>query len=188
MLILFNFLLFQAVWFFTVSSAAAGNPVYGPGFTLAWMLVHLSFFTDRRLAEINNLLFAALLGYLMDSTQVMLGVIIFPQHTILGEPSPLWMIALWFNLAMTLNLSMKWLQNNLFLAAALGAVGGPAAYYGGEVLGAIVLNQPWSLLSIALQWFVAMPLLTWLARKQAGPKALRIAADNLEQNRHGDRI
>lgn len=112
------------------------------------------------------MLFAATIGYLFDSLQVLIGVMAFPVHVALGWPSPIWMIALWINLAATLNLSLKWLQGKLLLAAILGAIGGPATYYAGSRLGAVELFGPVSLLALSLQWVIAMPLLVYFAQRQ----------------------
>ena len=163
--IIINFLIFQAGWFITVYSAASGLPWYGPLFTLSWLIVHLTFFTERRIAEVNILIFAAILGYVFDSVQVYMSTFSFPTHTVLGSPSTLWMVALWINLAATLNLSLKWLEGRYVLAALLGFIGGPAAYYGGSKFGAIYLPEAWSLLAIATQWMIAMPLLFWVKQR-----------------------
>jgi hypothetical protein len=160
-----NFIVFQAAWFITILSASSGMPWYGPVFTLCWVVFHLALFTEKRNAEINLLLFAAMLGYFFDSLQVTFSVFSFPPQTSLGSPSTLWMVALWINLAATLNISLKWLQDKLLLAGLLGAIGGPAAYYAGSKLGALQLHGSWSLMAIALQWVIAMPLLVWCAQR-----------------------
>jgi hypothetical protein len=162
-----NFLIFQAAWFITIFSAASGLPWYGPAFTLLWMVFHLLFFTERRLAEINILLFTAILGYLIDSLQVLLGIFSFPSQPSLGAPSTLWMVALWINLAATLNISLKWLHRRLLLAGLLGAIGGPLAYFAGSQIGALEFGHSWSLAAISLQWSIAMPLLIWFAQRHS---------------------
>ena len=69
------------------------------------------------------------------------------------------------------------------LAMLLGALGGPAAYFAGTKLGAMVFNEPWSMAAVSLQWLIAMPLLTWFARKQAGPEPLQLAAGGFGDDR-----
>ena len=164
-----NFLIFQAAWFITVFSASGGYPYVGVLFTLMWMALHLHFFSRNLLAELNLLVFAAVLGYLVDSLQVQLGVFSFSPHAQFGGPSPLWMVALWVNLAATLNFSLSWLGKKYFLSAALGAVSGPLAYFAGTGLGAMVFESPWSLAAVSLQWFLCMPLLLCLARSGFSP-------------------
>ncbi len=170
--VVLNFVIFQAAWFITVYSAASGLPIYGPLFTSLWMLFHLKFFTKKYRSEISLLLFAATLGYLLDSLMVLIGAIAFPERTALGGPSPLWMVALWINLAATINFSLKWLHGRLLLAALLGAIAGPAAYYAGSVLGAIELFGIKSLLAISVQWLLAMPLLIWFAGYEPGQRLI----------------
>jgi hypothetical protein len=162
----FNFLLFQTAWFITIISAASGHPLVGVLFTALWMIVHFRFFTARRFVELNTLCFAALLGYLLDSFLVYLNVISFPSQSVLGSPSTLWMIALWVNLAATLNFSLYWLQRSLISAAVMAAIAGPATYYAGSRFGAIEFGQDWSLLAISVQWLLAMPLLFWFTQRQ----------------------
>lgn len=163
---LFNFLLFQAAWFSTIIAAVAGYPYLGIILTIGWMVLHLNVFSENKLAELNLLLFAGLLGYTVDSVQVYLGVFAFPPEVVFGSPSTLWMVALWVNLAATLNFSLSWLQDKYFLAAVLGAISGPAAYYAGSQLGAMSILTSWSLYAISLQWFICMPLLFWFAQWQ----------------------
>ena len=77
---------------------------------------------------------------------------------------PPWMIALWANFATTLNLSLAGLQNRPGLAALLGLVGGPLAYWGGAGLGAMTFIAPLpALITLALGWALLTPLLLTLA-------------------------
>jgi hypothetical protein len=71
--------------------------------------------------------------------------------------------------ATTLNLSLGWLKGRPALAALLGAVGGPLAYFAGHRLGGIELPDPAvALLVQGLGWSVLMPLLTSLATRLNG--------------------
>jgi hypothetical protein len=75
------------------------------------------------------------------------------------------MAALWANFAGTLHLSLDWLRGRYWLASALGACGGPVAYYGGQRLGTLLLgnNAGLSLLVIAVEWAVITPALAYLS-------------------------
>jgi hypothetical protein len=77
-----------------------------------------------------------------------------------------WLVALWVNFALVLNVALSWLQGRWLLAAVLGFLGGPAAYYSGQRLGAVGLAPPlWrSLLTLGGGWAVAIPVLLWVAR------------------------
>jgi hypothetical protein len=77
---------------------------------------------------------------------------------------PPWMIALWANFATTLNLSLAGLQTRPWLAALLGLVGGPLAYWGGAGLGAMTFVAPLpALIALGLGWALLTPLLLALA-------------------------
>jgi hypothetical protein len=174
-----NILLFQAAWFVTIFSAGTGHPYVGPIYTAIWMIFHFTFFAKNRFAEWNLLLFAALLGYVFDSIMVHFGVFVFPAEAMLGSPSTVWMVALWINLAATLNFSMSWLKGRLLLAALLASVAGPATYYAGSRFGAINMQASWSLYAIALQWLLAMPLLLWFSQRQTVLSTKKILLSNV---------
>lgn len=62
--------------------------------------------------------------------------------------------------------SLRWLQPRPLLAAVLGLVGGPLAWYAGARLGALELPDPSLALSVlGAGWAALMPLLLWLASR-----------------------
>lgn len=158
-----NFILFQLAWFITIFSAAKGMPYIGVAYTMTWMFFHLSTMDEIRNTEIKLLLFAAFLGYSLDSVLVVTGLIAFPEHTLLAGPSPFWMVCLWINLSATINLSLSWLKGRYLLAGMMAAAAGPMAYVAGEKLGAITLFGNTSIFVISIMWCVAMPLLIWIS-------------------------
>jgi hypothetical protein len=149
-----NFLLFQAGWF----ACVAGPAWLGPPVVALIVAVHLAW-TRRRKAELQTLLATGALGSAADLALVNTGLLVFR-----GGGYPVWMPALWLNFGTVLNVSLKWLQGRWWLAAALGAVAGPLVYLGGERLGAIEL-QPGTLVAVAVQYGVAVPVLLWIARR-----------------------
>jgi hypothetical protein len=77
-----------------------------------------------------------------------------------------WLVILWALFATTLNSSLRALQSRPWIAAALGAAGGPLAYYAGARLGALQFLEPAAMLAaLALGWALATPLLLSLARR-----------------------
>ncbi|MDX2012848.1 MAG: DUF2878 domain-containing protein [Myxococcaceae bacterium] len=78
---------------------------------------------------------------------------------------PAWLLSLWpvFASAMMTGHSLEWLRRRKGLAAIVGAVVGPLSYSGGGRLGALALDGPRSVVTLAVCWGVAMPLLAWLA-------------------------
>lgn len=162
-----NFAAFQLGWLACVGGAAAGKPWLGPLAVLA--LVGGQWALQWRQRWMLWLFAAAmLLGYAADSLLATAGALSFPAQTMLGGPSPLWMAALWVNFAATLDASLGWLQGRPLLAAALGAAGGPLAYWGGEKFGAIQIAGAPGLAAVATEWALATPALLgaveWLRR------------------------
>lgn len=159
---------FQAGWFGCILGAAAGWPAVGP--LLVVLLAPLSLWlSPRPRVGVVLAVVSSMVGYLADSALVLAGLMVFPEHAVLGWPSPVWMVALWANLALTLDVSLAWLQKQWPLAALLGAVAGPLAYAAGARLGAVELQDGW-IWAVALEWLLAMPLLCLLARRLAAPR------------------
>jgi len=164
--LIINAIVVNIAWAITVVPAAQGMTWTGPAFSLLWLAIHATYYAKTRLSDISLCIIAAIVGYIADSVLVLAGVMSFPEHTQQGYPSTVWMVALWINLALTLNYSLRWLQNSLTFAAVLGAGAAALAYYTGKKLGAINLDLGViSLIFIGLIWFMAMPLLVWLTQQ-----------------------
>lgn len=152
-----NFAAFQAGWFACILGAANGMTWLGPvvvGAFLASMLAR-----RRRVAFVLRLTGAAGLGLVADTILLRAGILSFGA----GSVSPLWMTALWPNLAATLDSSLCWFSRRYVLAAASGAVAGPLAYCAGDRLGAIRLDpSPFAVVAVACEWLAAFPLLVLL--------------------------
>ena len=78
---------------------------------------------------------------------------------------------MWVNMAASLRYSLGWMRNRYFLGALLGMILGPAAYLAGERLGGINLID--GMLPIAIEWFIAMPLLLLLEHRSRGDNQSR---------------
>ena len=153
MRIILNVVAFQVGWFLSVQGAARGFPWLGPLSVMMVLALHLSQ-SPRRLAEVTLALATGAFGFLFDSVLAAGGVFSPVRYWMPAPLSPIWMVLLWVNFATLLNVSLKWLQGRYVLAALLGAVGGPAAYYGGAKPGAtqdaftmgdiLVLSAAWS--------------------------------------------
>jgi hypothetical protein len=90
-----------------------------------------------------------------------------PKRWFLPAPMPtLWLFMLWVNFSLALHESLRWLQTHLVWAALLGSVFGPLAYAAAQRLGAVDIAPPVSgrLFLVSVGWFVAMPLLSHVAR------------------------
>jgi hypothetical protein len=164
--LLINALAFQAGWWAVVLSAARDHAAVGllvVGLVLAW---HLARVRPGR-AEAALIAGAACIGLAFDSLLLATGWVEFAGGALFGVLAPLWMVALWANFAATLNVSLGALRARPWLAALLGGLGGPLAYWGGAGLGAMRLVEPLpALLVLAAGWAALTPLLfrlaTWL--------------------------
>ncbi len=164
-----NFLGFQLVWWICVLGAAAGHPHWGPLTAGVFLLLHLTMTVDAR-DQTGLILGAAALGFAADSVLSGLGAFSFHGNEPGEWLSPLWMVALWMAFAATLRSSLGWLLGRPWLAALLGAVGGPLSYLAGARLGAIDLKGTWALFVVGLVWAAATPLLTHWAAVSNGPR------------------
>ncbi len=167
-----NILLFQAGWLACVLGAAKGYPWAGPVAVGIAALVRLSQ-TGERGKEALLLLSCGILGFVADTALISSGMFAPVRGSFPAPFSPPWLVAMWVNFGTTLNVSLSFLKNRPALAAALGAVGGPAAYYAGAGLRAIAIPDPaWGgLAAVGVAWAICLPVMAWLAcrRYQASP-------------------
>lgn len=154
-----------AGWWACLVGAAHGVPWAGPAVVAVLAAAAVGPF--RRSGRGPFLVVAAAMGYALDSVLVLAGVLAFPDFASLGGPSTLWMVALWVNLALTLDSSLGWLRGRFLLGAAVGAIAGPLAYLSGARLGAAVLGPtlPIAMAAVAVEWVIALPLLLWAAER-----------------------
>lgn len=160
-----NFILFQAGWFACVLGAARGFPWQGAlvALLIAGFIVLRSRHPRGELALVAA---AALAGFAFDSVLALTGWVDFEGAVPAPLLAPVWMVALWALFATTLNVSLRWLREWPALGVLFGAVGGPAAYYAGEQLGALQFADPLlGLTAVAVGWALATPLLFALARR-----------------------
>ncbi len=163
-----NLVAFQTGWWALVLTAAQGRPELGLGVVALLLAWHLGRIRPRG-SEALLIGLAALIGFLFDSFLLVSGWVSFSGADLAGglgpDLPPLWMTALWANFATTLNVSLVSLQTRPWLAALLGLVGGPAAYWGGAELGAMSFLDPIAgLVALALGWAILTPLFLALAR------------------------
>jgi hypothetical protein len=158
-----NFVGFQVGWFSSVLGAAHGIPWLGTVIIPLVLAAHLALSPGRK-AELLQAILAGIIGFCLDSVLITLGVFT-PVFWFFPAPfSPPWMVMLWVNFAITLNVSLRRLHGRYLLSALLGAVGGPAAYYGGAGLGAMTaIPDTVSLIVLAIVWGVVVPALFRIA-------------------------
>lgn len=165
-----NFVLFQAAWFVAVSAAAKGNVWMGALAMCAVVLVHL-WRADDRVREARFLVTAGLLGMVVDTLLSNLGAFSYPSSSPVWDSwiVPPWITALWVGFATLPRWSLAWLRGRTWLAALLGAIGGPLSFLAGVRLGAIAPARE-SLVTwivLAIEYALLTPILIGLAPGEA---------------------
>ena len=163
-----NFLLFQIGWFACVWSAAAHQPWFGLLVTMGVVVVHV-LRAPMPQAELKLVALALATGLVFDSILVWQGWLQYSSGMMLPNVAPYWIVALWGLFATLLNVSLRWMRGRWVLAALFGALGGPAAYYGGLRLGALEFGDMRAgLVALAIGWAVLTPLLLALSARFDG--------------------
>jgi hypothetical protein len=149
----------QAGWFACVLGAASGRPLLGVAAVATLFAIAMAASRDRA-GLLLAVAAAVALGFLVDGSLTLGGILVFPPQAALGWPVPLWMLALWVNFALSLD-AFAWLASRPALAGVVGAAGGAASYLAGARLGAVTLrpDEATALAVVAMLWALAMPLL-----------------------------
>ena len=158
-----NFIIFQTCWFACVMGAAKNLGWLGPLLVLITVPLQINLLTENHRAEFIFVVICGFSGFILE-TLMILGSVYAPVSQEWGFICPPWMAALWFNFALLVSISLSWLKGKYLLAALLGGLFGPVAYWGGEQLGALtvagVLIQGY--LPLALLWALALPSLIYI--------------------------
>ena len=172
-----NLLAFQLTWLAAVGGAGRGWWWCGPLAVVLFAAWQLPASRWPR-ADAWLIVVAAVAGFAIDTLWTRAGLMQFAQPVPWSGAAPAWIVALWMGFALTLNHSMASLKPRPWVAAALGAIGGPVAYLvAQDAWHAVTLSPPtWrGLAALALAWGALTPALLALAtRLQAG--APRVAA------------
>jgi hypothetical protein len=168
MTILINIVAFKIGWVASVLGAANGLPLLGPALMLPVIAIHLHNVNDPS-RELTLIGLTGAIGATWDSVMVAAGWLSYPAGTIVAGLAPYWILAMWMLFATTLNMAFRWLQSKLLLASVLGAVFGPASYYAGARLDAVVINDlTASMAALAVAWAILLPGLLFLAKRFDG--------------------
>jgi hypothetical protein len=164
-----NFVAYQAVWFAVVASAAHGRAALGMGAAALFAAAQLAL-SRRRLSDVRLMAAAVSLGVAIDGTLRLCGWLRYasPEPALPPHGAPLWILCLWAAFALTLTRSLAWLMRRPWLAALLGALGGPLAYASAaRGFAAVELAPPVAraLGGLALGWGAALAVLAYLARR-----------------------
>jgi hypothetical protein len=163
--VLINVALYQAGWFACVLGAARDRS--GLGIAIALLVVGGGLLAAPRPGALLQLTaLTGVVGYSWDSWLSVSGLIGYLPGPLSPPLAPLWILALWLLFSTTLQVSLRWLQPKPWLAALLGALAAPLAYYAAARLGALTLPRMLPALSAqAAGWALLLPLLLRLARR-----------------------
>lgn len=168
--IIINAVVFQIGWLCCVLAGAYHLPWLGTLTALLIVTWHISNAPHAR-NELALILIAGGIGAVWDSLLVYAGWLQYPSGTLIEGTAPHWIIAMWLLFATTINVSLRWLKQRPALAALLGAVSGPAAYFAGHKLGGVQIpNLAIAMSALAVGWALFMPLLMSISNRFDGIK------------------
>lgn len=136
----------------------------GPTAMLGFIGAHL-FLTRARLAQESTMVVAAtLIGIILDSSLSLMGAVSYVGDRYVWA-SPLWLVAIWAGFGATLMHSQAILVRTRLTAFLTGALGGPAAYWGGERLERMSVMSDLGWAYVSASWTVAIILLHMLSSR-----------------------
>jgi hypothetical protein len=160
---------YQLVWFIAVIGAARGLAWPAIVGTLLYAVGQLG--AARRFkTDLSLMAMAIVMGLLFDSALIHAGLANYAAPWPSADIAPAWILALWAAFSLTFTQSLAYLQTRLWLAALLGAAGGPLAYLGAARGWHAVnfANPSWrALLWLSIGWGLATPALAWFARRRS---------------------
>ena len=159
-----NFVLFQAAWFVCVLGAAYDRTYFALLIASIILLFHFAII-KKRLLELKLILIAGIIGLFFDGALLNFDLIIYNDPGLPYPFTPIWIVMLWMIFAMTLNHSLAWLSQKIYISIFFGAIGGPLAYVAGEKLGAITLLSNDSIITLSIGWALITPILIIIANK-----------------------
>jgi len=166
--LLINIIAFKIGWISAVFGGASGMALLGTAIVFIAIGVHL-FVVAEPSRELTLILLVGLIGLCSDSILVAAGWLTYSSGTVVAGLPPYWIVAMWMLFATTLNVSFRWLRSRLFLAAAIGAISGPASYYAGSKIGAVELTSfmP-AVIGLGVAWMLLFPIFLTLGKSLDG--------------------
>lgn len=160
--VIFALVAFDVLWAVTMFGAGRAWWPVGPVLIAISMLVQLRPSPSPR-REALVILVGAAIGAASDALLLSLGQLAYTDPS--RVQFAIVFLALWVNFGTTLRPALRWMWHKPLLAALLGGIGGPLAYFAGDRIGAIDLAEPtWrTLLFVSLQYAVLTPLWMLLA-------------------------
>lgn len=178
-----NLVGYQLVWFCAV--IGAGRGLAWPGVVAALMFAAWQLaISTRRGVDLRLIAAAVPLGLLVDGGLGASGLATYAAAWPSAALAPAWILAMWIAFALTLEHSLRFLQGRWWLAAGVGALGGPLAYASAQGgWQAVHLAAPtWpALLYLAVAWGAALVVLAHLAQRWGRGSAAHARPSKQEQ-------
>ncbi|MDJ0957940.1 MAG: DUF2878 domain-containing protein [Arenicellales bacterium] len=170
--IIVNMVFLQGLWFAVILGAA--HEWMAPALIcLVLFCLYQFFHVDNPRQEAAVVMFATLLGSILDSVWVQLGWLKFSYPIPHAGLAPFWIAMLWAGFGLTLNHSLRWLQNRLVLAAVFSMISAPLSYFAASRLGAVEILYPSFIYpALSLSWAVVIPCLLVFARSWHRPSII----------------
>jgi len=159
-----NGILFQAGWWVCM---LASTPIILT-FVVFYLVLHikLHWLTQTQWVNVARI---TVLGWALDSILSFSGLLNFANGQ---QVLPIWLLSVWAMFAVTIFLSLKFLNRHLLLAAGLGLIGAGLSYFGGDkIRDDIAIGLPeWPVwqgaLIIGVIWSVFLPFVYYYLRFQ----------------------
>jgi hypothetical protein len=159
-------------WFACIVGAARGHHWLGPLVVAGLVVSHLATRGDRSVSRMVSVAIVSIpYGFCFDSLLILADVY-EPVRWVMPSPlATVWLLALWVNFALIVDVPLRWLQDHLLVAAVLGGIFGPAAYLAGQRFGAIRIAGPATLnvAILAVAWASGLVGLMFIARRMRAP-------------------
>ena len=110
-----NFILFQAGWFIGVLGASYNQTYLALMLSTVILLIHFALIKNRIL-ELKLIVIAGLIGLLFDGALLNFDLIIYNDPGLPYPLAPIWIVMLWMFFAMTLNHSLAWLRQKIYIS------------------------------------------------------------------------
>lgn len=165
---LINGILFQVLWLVAILGSAY-HMTWPAGIACAALLAYQLQGKNRQASDLRLLFGACIIGLLMDSLWVNLGLYQFTTTWPFAAITPAWLLALWIGFGLTINHSIAWLSLHPILPPLMGAISGPLSYLAGIRLGAVeFLHSNYVVLAcLAVSWAISLQLLVMISRSKA---------------------
>ena len=136
----------------------------GPAVMIAFIGLHLYIVRERIGRELIMVSAAAIIGIVLDSSLAITGAVSY-VGSLKVWASPFWLVAIWAGFGATLLHSQSILVRNRMTSILTGALGGPAAYWGGERLERMSVNPEMGWVAVSATWTAALFILGELATR-----------------------